>query len=62
MTTRDTETGATTDLIGTVADWLMNQALGEAQRRTWWMGAATTCGPLEFRCGAPTSPIAPFIR
>lgn len=31
MTTRDTETGATTDLIGTVADWLMNQALGEAQ-------------------------------
>ena len=31
MTTEDLETGAGPDLIGTVADWLMTQALGEAR-------------------------------
>ena len=31
MTTEDIETEAGTDLIGTVADWLMTQALGEAR-------------------------------
>ncbi len=31
MTTEDLETGAGSDLIGTVADWLMTQALGEAR-------------------------------
>ncbi len=31
MTTQDFETEAGTDLVGTVADWLMTQALGEAR-------------------------------